>query len=229
MSASLTDRRAILGAGALVAGAGVLATAACAPKDTSAKGWTPAMEELDAWLDMPDTSHRMVFDTTSYDAASAALNYVTNFYLANDSGYGLKPEAIGTVLILRARSTPFGYADSIWAKYGSKFADFMKLDGDIAQRAKTANPLYTGGEPSEAGGDPVTLASLHEKGTRFAICGMATRGISEMLAEDADASADDIEAEFKANLIPGGLIVPAGIVAVNRAQEHGFAFAYVQG
>jgi intracellular sulfur oxidation DsrE/DsrF family protein len=34
--------------------------------------------------------------------------------------------------------------------------------------------------------------------------------------------------EMKANLLPNARLVPAGIVAVNRAQERGYALASVE-
>ena len=40
-------------------------------------------------------------------------------------------------------------------------------------------------------------------------------------------SVDDALKELGANLLPNGHIVPAGVVAVNRAQEHGYSFMYV--
>jgi intracellular sulfur oxidation DsrE/DsrF family protein len=38
---------------------------------------------------------------------------------------------------------------------------------------------------------------------------------------------DDIFKELTEHLVPNARMVPAGIVAVNRAQEHGYMFAYV--
>jgi intracellular sulfur oxidation DsrE/DsrF family protein len=35
--------------------------------------------------------------------------------------------------------------------------------------------------------------------------------------------------ELTENLVPNGHMVPAGIVAVNRAQERGYTFTYVGG
>jgi intracellular sulfur oxidation DsrE/DsrF family protein len=166
----------------------------------------------------------MMFDTTTFKAASGAAHFANNFYLANESGYGLKPNTLGVLIILRAMSTPLGYNDAIWTKYGESLAKFMELDGDAAKRAATHNPLYTGGGRE---GDAVTLASLEQKGARFAVCGSATRGIAAMLAKEAAKSAPEVEAEIKTNLVPHAQIVPAGIVAVNRAQEHGYAFSLV--
>ena len=71
-----------------------------------------------------------------------------------------------------------------------------------------------------------SLPDLAGKGVRFAVCGLATKAIAGMIAGKT-GNADAIEAEFKANLVPGALIVPAGISALNRAQEHGYSFAYI--
>lgn len=226
MSASNADRRTIIGAAAVVAGAAGILSSRVA-KAASAEGWKPVAEEQDAWLDVPGTRHRMMFDTTSFKAASGAAHFANNFYHANESGYGLKPNTLGVLIILRAMSTPLGYNDAIWTKYGDSLAKFMELEGDAAKRAAMRNPLYTGGVREEGPGDAVTLASLQQKGARFAVCGTATHGIAAMLAKGAAKSAAEVEAEIRTNLIPGAQIVPAGIVAVNRAQEHGYAFSMV--
>jgi intracellular sulfur oxidation DsrE/DsrF family protein len=222
---SIADRRTILGAGALVAGAGALAGAARAQDGGGASGWQPAREDIDSWLDKPGTRHRMMFDSVSADAAGRALHFANNVYLANQSGYGIGPEALGILVILRAMATGYGFNDAMWAKYNKAFVTMMKLEGDEAEKAKTANPLLAG----SGGGDDeaVTLSMLHGKGARFAVCGMATHGASMYLAKSTGGDAAAIEAELKANLIPGAVIVPAGILAVGRAQEHGYAFAYV--
>src|SRR3546814_15544683 len=56
---------------------------------------------------------------------------------------------------------------------------------------------------------------------------MATQGMAAQIAKTSGKPAKTIEDELKANLIPGAVIVPAGIVAVDRAQEHGYAFVNV--
>ena len=48
-----------------------------------------------------------------------------------------------------------------------------------------------------------------------------------MIAKGGRASTDDIYKELAANLLANSHLVPAGIVAVNRAQERGYTFAYV--
>jgi intracellular sulfur oxidation DsrE/DsrF family protein len=185
------------------------------------------MEPQDAWLDKPGTRHRLVADTSTAAAAEAALSYVDGFYAANKSGYGLASETLGVVIVLRHFSTPFGYNDKIWSKYGAVIAEKLKLSGQRAIRAAHANPLLSAATPEIAtdkgngGEDDPTLASLAAKGAHFAVCGAATTQIAKLLAKVDNAAA--IEEELKANLIPGGVLMASGIVAVNRAQEHGYA------
>lgn len=229
MSVSNTDRRTLIGAGALAAGAGLVASATTArAQDTAGGRWTPSFEEKDAWMDIPGTRHRMVYDTISADAFGEALFYAKNYYVANESGYGLKPETLGVIVIARHMSTPLAYSDAAWAKYGAGFAKMMQLEGANAELAKTRNPMFTAKKGEDQGMQAgANISALAAKGMRFAVCGMATAFIAQAMAKDAGMSADALEADLKANLVPGAVIVPAGIVAVERAQQHGYAFAYV--
>ena len=70
------------------------------------------------------------------------------------------------------------------------------------------------------------LDNLIKKGTHVAICQMATRAIARTLATATQGNQDAIFKELSENLVTNGRLVPAGIVAVNRAQEHGYAFAH---
>ncbi len=200
-----------VGAAALAAGSGD-ARAAESPQ------WQPTPENQDAWMELPGR-HRFMFDSTSPDGGGHALFYARNFFAANKSGYGLEPSALAVIIVLRSQSTPFGYNDTVWKKYGKKLSKMTDL-----KQVHMTNP-YNGTERGLANRG-VTLSELTMDGARFAICGMATMGISHGLAAQTKGNADDIHEELVANLIPNGHLVPAGIVAVNRAQERGYAFAY---
>lgn len=225
MTASFTDRRALLGAGALIAGAGALASTSAEAKGAKDKGYQPTPEAQDAWMDKPGTRHRMVFDTTSAESAEEAMAYSNNFYIANLSGYGIAADAIGMIIVLRHFSTPFAYGDAIWQKYGATFAHLLGFEGEVAEKATKANPKLSDGGTLPNGEAEPTLTSLAAKGARYAVCGMATKFISGVLAKGASKTAAEVEAELVASLIPGAVMVPAGIVAVNRAQEHGYTLA----
>ena len=70
-------------------------------------------------------------------------------------------------------------------------------------------------------------AHVVENGVRFAVCSLATRGAANVIAQKTGQSVDAAFKELTDNLIPNGHMVPAGIVAVNRAQERGYTFTYV--
>ncbi len=219
-----TNRRSLIGAGALIAGGSLVSVPAMAA-EPKPKAWQPAVEQQDLWMDIPGTAHRIVWDTSTAKGFSDAAAYAGNFYVANKLGYGLEAKSLGVILIARSRSTPFAYNSSIWAKYGAMFAGILKLEGDEAEHAKTANPLLVDGKE---GADTSTLGHLIGLGTRFAVCGLATKGIAGHIAKEVDKSADPIEADLRANLIPGGTMVAAGVVAINRAQEFGYTFAVTE-
>lgn len=229
----VTDRRTMIGAGALLAGAGAMVAPSTATAQSGAGAWQPQREALDNWLDNPVHKHRMVFDTASADQAQASLGYANNCYFASDLGYGLKPQELGMVLILRHGSTVFGYNDAMWKKYGRHFVDQLQLKGNDAVRGNSVNPMFR--QPDDTPPPPkgyekfsdVSLSDFGARGAMFAICGLATKGIAGGLAGKTKGDADAIEKELKANLIPGGHIVAAGILAVNRAQERGYTLALI--
>ena len=229
-----SDRRRLISGGAALAGAGAFAGSPALAQATASSGetWSPAMESLDSWLDRPGTRHRMAFDSISGEGGTSALSYANNFMYVNETDYRLKPEQIAVVIIFRHLSTPYGYSDAIWAKYGKAFAEKMKLAGEAAKRAETVNPVLASApvtEPAPPGMEWLNryaLSDLAPKGVRFAVCGLATKAIAGLIAGKT-GNAAAIEAELKSNLVPGALIVPAGISTVNRAQEHGYTFSYI--
>jgi intracellular sulfur oxidation DsrE/DsrF family protein len=228
------DRRRLIGGGVILAGTGLVAgySSQAKAEGPAASGWAPTPETIDSWLDKPGTRHRMVFDSLSGQGGADALDFANNFMHVNESDYGLKPEQIGVVVIFRHMATPYGYNHAMWAKYGKGFAAKMALKGDSAKLAATTNPLLAPApmlDPAPKGMEWInqnSLSDLAGKGVRFAVCGLATKAIAGMIAGKT-GNADAIEAEFKANLVPGALIVPAGISALDRAQEHGYALAYI--
>lgn len=212
-------RRALMGLG--LAGAAAAALGTPARGQTAAGRWQPASEPQDAWLDSGGR-HRMVFDTLSFEGLGKALAFGGNFYAANKSAYGVGDGDLAVVIILRSLSTPFGFTDAIWAKYGAAFSERLKLTDPETKAAPLRN-LY---KAADKDGAEHTLDALARKGVRFAICATATHGLAAMIAAKTGAAPEAIFAELTANLVRNGLMVPAGIVAVGRAQEHGYAFSY---
>jgi intracellular sulfur oxidation DsrE/DsrF family protein len=119
-----------------------------------------------------------------------------------------------------------GYNDVIWAKYGALLGGKAKLTDPDTNAAPLRNIFNTKGI-SAPGANGVILADLAQRGTQFAVCGNATIGISEVLAQATGGDARAIHAELAANLIPSAHLAPAGIIALNRTQERGYTVAHI--
>lgn len=209
-------------------GAGVVALGAAAvPRDAAAKDarWQATLEKDDDWMEMPGR-HRLVFDATSADGAAHALFFARNYISTNKSAYGIEPSQLATIIILRHMATPFGYDDAMWEKYGKVLAKLSRFTDPTTQKEPTRN-LYNvkGYAPGLANAD-VTVSELAAQGVQFAVCGAATQRVAGMVAAETKGSAEEIGREFASHLLPNGRLVAAGIVALNRAQERGYAVSY---
>lgn len=204
-----------MGAG-VATGLGAVGTVAANAQEPPARTgrWQPAHHEQDDWLDQLPGVHRFVFDTTNPAGFANALLYANNYFTASRSGYGLNDADLAVVIVARHDSTPFAYNDSMWAKYGKSLAE---RDGFVDPSTK---------QPPVVNIHRSGLDGLLHRGVRLAVCQMATRRLASTIEKAGGPSVDTAYAELVANLMPNAHMVPAGIVAVNRAQERGYAFAH---
>ena len=189
---------------------------------TAAARWEPARHAKDDWLEKAAAKHRLVFDTTAMEGAGEALAFAENFYRVNQTDYGVENGDLAVVIVLRHRSAAFGFNDAMWAKYGATLAARSKVEDPKTGKAPTAN-LYTAAGRGEAlPNRGVTLDALAKQGAQFGVCGLSTRAFAASIAHAAGSTTEAILAELSGNLIGNGRLVPAGIVAVSRAQERGY-------
>lgn len=203
-----------LGTGATAAGLTVLADRPAAAQSAEGAQWRPRRHAEDDWLDRIPGVHRFVFDTTSPEGFDAALRFASNYFSANQSAYGLKHEDLAVVIVARHNSTPFAYTDGMWAKYGVSLAQRNGFTDPATKQPPTVN-VYR-----------ARIDELLRQGVHLAVCQMATRNISGIVAKNAGSDTETIYKELVANLLSNAHMVAAGIVAVNRAQERGYSFAH---
>jgi intracellular sulfur oxidation DsrE/DsrF family protein len=220
-----------LGAGAAAFGAsfgaGALPAQAQSLDPARAGGLQPVRHAEDDWLDSVSAKHRVVFDTTAPEGVGLALRFADNYFTANRTGYSLADSDLAVVICLRHRSTPFAYGDAIWAKYGGPISDRSEFADPRTKQAPKFNVYQTAGYGAMLPNGGVTLDALIKRGVRLAVCQMSTRGYATTIAGKTGGNADNIYKELTEHLVPNSRMVPAGIVAVNRAQERGYSFAYV--
>ncbi|HEY7292523.1 MAG TPA: hypothetical protein VH583_21990 [Vicinamibacterales bacterium] len=177
----------------------------------SMRSWQAARHEKDDWLDSNTAKHRVILDTWNPEHFPDALQFAGNIVETNKTEYDIPATELAVIICVRHRTTPFAFNDTLWTKYGKSMSAQMAWTEPNSQGTPTANPYAK------------RLTTLAAQGIQLAICNRTTRAYSGRAARDTNAAADVVLKEFMANTIIAGHFVPAGVVAVTRAQERGYA------
>jgi intracellular sulfur oxidation DsrE/DsrF family protein len=184
--------------------------------------WEPARHEKDEWLEKTPVRHRLVFDTTTPDAFGDALAFAGNYLRVNHADYGLQDSDLSVVIVARHRSTAFAYNDAMWTKYGTPMSARAKFEDPKTRQPPAANAYNFEDYGDLLSNRGTTVDSLLKRGVQLAVCSTATRALAGVIAKAVGGNADTINSELIANLLSNSRMVPAGIVAVSRAQERGY-------
>ena len=188
----------------------------------SATRFEPARHAQDAWLDAVPGKHRTFIDAATVRGAAEALLYANNLYESNKAGYSLPERDIVVVACLRHFATAFAFNDAIWAKYGKLMSTMLEFTDPKTKQAPSTNLLFSSNYGMALPNFGTTIESVVNRGTRFAVCDMATHFFAGQVATMAGGNADAVYKELVANTIPNSHFVAAGVLAVNRAQEYGY-------
>lgn len=222
---NVLDRRALV-AGVGVAVAGLVASASSARAQTAPRQsngrFEPARHRLDSWLDELPGVHRIFIDSGSANGGAEAVGYANNLYIATASAYTGEQADLATVICFRHFSTPFGYNDAMWEKYGEAFHSLIQFPDPSTGAAPKVNMLNSAAHKT-LGNRGVTIDALVAKGAHFAICNMATQLIASVAAQRTGGKTEDVHRELMANAIANSHFVPAGVMALTRAQEYGYS------
>jgi intracellular sulfur oxidation DsrE/DsrF family protein len=197
------------------AAAALFGLQAPAPSEAGHSEFQAAHHAQDAWFDELPGKHRVVFDTYNAAAFQEAVQFTNNYFRVNKDAYKLTEKDFAVVLVARHRTAPFAFNDAMWAKYGKAFSDRMEFKDPKTNEAPTTNVFGT------------QLAALSKQGLHLAVCNLTTRSVSQRLAELTKTSQDEVYKELTSNTIGPSHFVPAGIVAVTRAQEHGYVLVSI--
>ena len=200
-------------------GAAAIAGSAVAPRAAAESTSEPADE---AWLTRLTGRHRQFFDAVSPNDGWA-LVFANNFIDKNVDAYGLKPNEITTVVGLRHMAAPLALNDAMWSKY--RIGQFLNVM-DKSTKAPATRNVFAHVKPGDVFMDGASVDQLMARGAIVTVCNVALAALSGMTAQAAGLPAAPALAEWTANLFPGVVIVPAGVLAVNRAQENHCTYCY---
>jgi hypothetical protein len=229
---STIQRRRFLGrmfGAAAAAGLSLSGTRAAATESTS-----------DDWIKEVKGSHRCLFDSPQHKNGYALL-HILNYLNTYSVAYKTAPGQVGAVGTFYSAgnqaSIPLAFNDAIWAKYelgvytGLKDADGKAYTRNVFNRptAKDLHLLMQSIDspmiPALADAMPALgIESLQKMGTKFILCANALGIWCLELEARGKGKAQDIEKDLRANLLPGVTIVPAMVIAIEKAQEAGIRY-----
>jgi intracellular sulfur oxidation DsrE/DsrF family protein len=209
----MTARRSFLARLGGVAAAFGLGSSTTFAQPAAAR-FEPVRHEKDDWLDQLPGKHRLVFDGLSPDGVQKALQFAGNFFTGNKNGYGLEAADVAVVIVMRHHATQFAFTDAIWAKYGAALSESEKFIDPKTGQAPAVN-FYR-----------AQIETQTKRGVHIAACDLSTHRLAAFIAGKTEGNAEVVYKELVANAMPNVHFVPAGIVAVNRAQERGYSVAH---
>ncbi|SMO56236.1 hypothetical protein [Solitalea koreensis] len=184
------------------------------------------LSDAEAWFNQIKGKHKMVFDVVRPNEVFPFA--WPRIFLMTNAKTGTPEKDCSAVVVLRHEGMPYAFNDSLWAKY--KFGEFFKAEDPMTKSAAVRNPFWQPkpGDFKVPGFGPVSIGinELQASGVMFCVCDAAMTVYSAIMAENMKMDAAEVKKEWVAGLLPGIQPVPAGVWALNRAQEHGCSFCY---
>jgi intracellular sulfur oxidation DsrE/DsrF family protein len=194
----------------------------------------------DDWIKEVRGTNRCLFDCPRHLNGFGllhVLNYLSTYAAAYKTGAGQVGAAYTLYGIGPGSSIAQGFNDAMWAKYG--LGDYHGLK-DATGKPYARNPFH---RPTKADAHLLAQAlqspnfglltdaivglgieNLQKMGTKFIMCANALQGWALELEARKKGKAAEIEQDLRSNLLPGVTIVPAMVIAIDRAQKAGIAY-----
>lgn len=222
-----TNRRTFLGT--LATGAAAMSLAGIAAPLQSMAG-TPASgnaEDPDAWFEQIKGKHRIVFDVPE---PNGMMPFAwPRVFLLTNAATGTPEKDSSVVVVLRHEAIPYAMNNSLWTKYN--FGKVFKITDDKTKESAMRNAFYKpeAGDFQIPGIGPVSIGinELQDSGVLFCVCNMALTVYSAAIGKQMSMDPKEVYNDFRAGVLPNIQIVPSGVWAVGRAQEHKCAYCRV--
>lgn len=222
----LSSRRGFLGSlatGAATIGAATLAVPLQLAANT---GIDTGVNDAEEWFKKIKGKHRMVFDATQpHGVFPFAWPKV---FLLTNAATGTPEKDSSVVVVLRHDAIGYAMQDSLWEKY--HFGEVFKAEDPLTKQPATRNPFWQP-KPGDfkvpgIGNVAIGINELQDSGVMFCACDMALTVFSAAVAEGMKLDAAAIKKEWLAGILPNIQVVPSGVWAVGRAQEHGCTYCF---
>jgi len=202
----MTSRRAFISGSATVAA--VASTQTCASAASSPYDFGAINARL-----ARVAKHRQVMAVNRV-ADGIVVGYMKHAMDAYETAMAEGPGSLHVAAVFYGRGVVLGVGNEMWKTY--RLAESLKRRGDL---------LSVQGSSGHPFADDFT--SLVKRGSTFLVCDNALTDWATFLVTSGgfnDRTIERVHADLRTNLFPGALLVPAGVAALNTAQEARFTY-----
>jgi intracellular sulfur oxidation DsrE/DsrF family protein len=169
-----------------------------------------------------DKPHKQVFQDSGaillVPGIVSAYIHMQNSMNAHEFSLGYGRGSLATLAVLMGPAIVLGLNDAMWTKYGFGQA-FKVADTNVYYKAASLEFSASPDDPNGIYQDWSAEAILH-RGGAFMVCHNAMTFVAAVCASAVHGTPQAVLADFKRNMLPGFQIVPAGVAAVQLAQQH---------
>ncbi|MGZ3499260.1 MAG: hypothetical protein ACXWNK_18795 [Vulcanimicrobiaceae bacterium] len=173
------------------------------------------------------TEHKQVFQSVVplVIAPGIASIYMHMQNSMNAYQFSLGLGNLSTLAVLIGPSIVLALNDDMWKKYGigkGLGAQIGLAPTNVYYKA--SSNLDMSASPNDPNGiyQDWSAQAVLKRGGQFFVCHNAATGIAYLLAQKNNANAAAVLADFEKNMLPGFQMIPAGVAAIQQAQENGW-------
>lgn len=174
----------------------------------------------ESWIQRLNGRHKQLFDTPQVDGGRALI-HIRNYLNAYRDAYGMRDAEVSALLILYSQTVPLAFTDQAWAEYGLGRMTNLNDGPEPSRRNLFRAPEAGFMIPRDAG-----LDALMQRGVVVVLCNNSFGKWVRDISAAGHGTPDEVRAKMLGWLIPGITLVPAAVLAVNRAQEAGCTYFY---
>ena len=184
-----------------------------------------SLHAADEWFENIKGSHRVVYDgSTPHDGFPIIWNWA--FYLSNNQTDSPDSD-ITAMSVLRHGAIPFALEDRLWAKY--KLGEVFGVNDNNTGAPSLRNPVYEPKMKDFPMPSIQGIKDLQARGAMFCVCDLALQVYSGAIAGQMNLEMEDVYKDMLSGVLSDIQVVPSGVWALGRAQEHGCAYIFAGG
>jgi len=184
------------------------------------------IDKADKWLAGLNGKHRCLFDMPTADDGIGLL-HIRNWMNCWRDTYQMKDSELSAVGTLYAKTVPLGFTDDMWVKY--PFGAALEIN-DPATKAPLKRNMFAHpktGDTIAFGMLDSAIEPLQARGVTFILCNNALNFWVGKLSAGGAGKPEVIRADLLAHMLPKVVVVPAMVVAIDKAQEKGLSYKYL--